>query len=291
MRNVAKSVPEQVIVPEQGAALGTLKQLPSLEKFRTEVLPLLTLVPRPRVDALISALYRTAEKKVELELQRTRAHNDKEMLRSNRSSRKAAMKLLSDALNLLSQTKDQYKVELEQIEFAVELEDFRFRFDDIIQHLKDAVEAAANFQLADAGQVHPHLRKKAERQLAQEKIAGEVVAGSIVPHDYPARPKSPNIDHWFIGELAACLDKYPRSGGRKIPAYGHIISEIFRIAFGDDRADDSVRQELGRQKMAGRPTYDLPSDLYVVPTRSSRQKKRRSSDHPSKAPLNPRRKM
>ena len=74
-------------------------------------------------------------------------------------------------------------------------------------------------------------------------------------HEYPVSSHSPDIDHWFIGAAADCLDQYKTGTGKKIPNYNHIISGLFRVAFNFTRTEESIRIELRRQKKDGRPTY------------------------------------
>jgi hypothetical protein len=141
------------------------------------------------------------------------------------------------------------------------LEEECHSFRGSIQFLEAALECADKYQLVFAGLIHPHFRRRpVEKQQAEQELAEGVAAEMIVSHQYPASPESPDIDHWFIGAAATCLDQYKTGTGRKIPSYDAIIRALFKVAFTDSRSAESIRIELRRQKKDGRPKY-----FFVVP--------------------------
>src|SRR5579864_9257341 len=224
------------------------KEEPSFEQFRAEMLRHLAPVPRPKVDALLKSLYLAVERKRELEIDSLVDRENVQMFRPSRLRMNRAAKLLMKAQQMIRRAKTQFPEQLHEIEEKAEGEEYEFTFDEVIQSLTDALEIAGNCQLADVGQIHPDMRTKKEGILARKKIGGGPVAGEIVGHDHPVSERSPEIDHWFIAEAASCLDKYPKSGGGKIPGYPHIIAQLFRVAFNDEsRTEESIRKELQHQ--------------------------------------------
>lgn len=238
----------------------TFKELADFEKFCRDMKPHLALVPQSELNALLKSLYEAAKWKTKLERWRDSAQDQLTINRKARISMSQARKLLDQALKILRKAVVQNWEELSEIEGSISIgfEDEPRTFKNTIQYLKDAVECADNWQLAYAGLIHPHLRSTAEKQQAQQKLSGGrgIVAGTILPHDYPARPRSPAIAHWFIGAAAECLDKYRTGTGKKIPRYDKIISMLFQVAFGDHgRNDENIRTELQRQERIGMPVY------------------------------------
>lgn len=225
--------------------------------------PLLTLVQRDELDSLLKCLYEAAKTKTQFEDYRNWAGENDEAVRKGRDSMAAVRKQLSKALHVIEKTAETNNAELEQIESWVEGGRFEFTFDEITQNLKSALEAAANIESLAAGMVHPHRRKPAEKDMAKQLIDPEIdthaLESSLESLVFPARPLSPDIDHWFIGAAADCLDRCRTGSGKNIPRRDEIISKTFEIAFEDDsRNAENIRTELGRQKIEGRPTYHLP---------------------------------
>jgi hypothetical protein len=135
--------------------------------------------------------------------------------------------------------------EVSQIDASIgSLEDDRYSIRKTIRYLEDAVKCADDYQLVFAGLIHADLRNRTEKQQSMQKLHGGdgIAAGTILSHPNPARPRSVQIDHWFIGAAATCLDQYRTGTGKKIAGYDHIISALFRVAFGNSkRSEQSIR--------------------------------------------------
>ena len=229
------------------------------ETFVQQMKPLLTLVPESELASLMQCLYAAAKKKLELEENRRWAGEMAKHFRKMRRSMKTAQKLLGRALRILERTEEKEGQNLRQMEWQEE--SYKFNFDETIQNLKRAWEAAGASQPFLAAAVHPHLRDKAEKEMAKQLMAPGVDAHSMEFLISPARPKSPDIEHWFIGAAADCLDKYRTGTGEKIPRHDQIISALFKIAFGDhSRSEENIRKELVRQEKSGRPSYLVPEE-------------------------------
>ena len=250
-------------LPNPPKTSGPSKKLPEFVVFVQAITPLLTRVQRDDVISLLECLYEATKTKIEFEQYRHWARENAEAVRKARDSMAAVRRQLSKASHVIEKTAEDNHAELEQIESWVKGGEFEFTFDEITEHLKRALETTANIEVFLAGMVHPHLRKPAEKNMAKRLLNPEIDAGlvesSFESLVFPARPLSPDIDHWFIGAAADCLDKFRTGTGRNIPRYDDIISKVFEIAFGDGERDaENIRTELGRQKKEGRPIYHPP---------------------------------
>jgi hypothetical protein len=118
-----------------------------------------------------------------------------------------------------------------------------------------ALEAAASRVAA----IHPSLRTLAEKKMAKRWLSR---FGSFEPADYPLiGPKTPAIDHWFIGQAHSRLLEFERqlSDGRKLPNKVGILTQLFEVLFKETRSPESIRKELERQKKSGVPEYSWPA--------------------------------
>lgn len=244
--------------------------LPGFLKFAHDMKPFLTLVQRSELDALLKCLYQAAERKIELERRRKEMQEDGgKTIREKKKSMSQASKLLNQALRNIKKAKLHHSEALALVESSIfSLEDECFSFRGSIQFLEAAVECADKYQFVFAGLIHPRLRRRpVEKRQAEQELAEGVAAGTIVSHQYPASHDSPDIDHWFIGAAAECLDQYKTGTGKKIPAYVAIIQALFRVAFQDvERSAESIRIELRRQKKDGAPRY-----LFFIASQPQRQ--------------------
>jgi hypothetical protein len=244
--------------------------LPGFLKFAHDMKPFLTLVQRSELDALLKCFYQAAEQKIELERRRKEIQEDDgRTIREKKKSMSQARKLLNHALRNIKKAKVEHSEALVLVEGSIfSLEDECFSFRGSIQFLEAAVECADKYQLVFAGLIHPRLRRRpVEKRQAEQELAEGVAAGAIASHQYPASPDSPDIDHWFIGAAAECLDRCTTGTGKKIPAYDGIIQALFRVAFQDvERSAESIRIELRRQKKDGAPRY-----LFLIASQPQRQ--------------------
>lgn len=240
---MAKDQPKPALAPEQP------KTLPDFDKFCLDMKPYLSRVRQTDVDLILQSLYRAAKIKVHFESERLWAQDEVPSLRSYRKKMAAAKTLISQALKLLANVDRDVRNDLVAERLGEGDEYVLYRFDEIVEFLEKAAQCAESSGLALVGQIHPDLRSKTEEQLAKNKIAGEVVAGTIMSPPYPARPKSSDIDHWFMGVAAKCLDQGQDVKGNKIPTQEKIIAKVFEVAFGDFmQTEGSVRRELTRQQ-------------------------------------------
>jgi hypothetical protein len=203
----------------------------------------------------------------------------------HRDSRRAisrAQTLLQKALPPLEKALDRYPSELEMIEnywYRAQ----RGKFAETVQFLRDALEIAKELASAYAAAVHPQLRgRKTEQRLAQELLT-EHRTDPFFPAEFPARKRSPDIDHWFISTAKACLDAFPIATGRKTYRYDIIIEQLFEIAFHDhSRSEENIRTELRRPAPAD--FLGLSAKLFEG---ENRARQPRSNPTPSHHPLSP----
>ena len=201
---------------DPGSDVRVFDKLPTFEQFSKEMQRWLTLVPRRKLRPLLKCLYLAAQDKIAFDQQRTWAGEKVVYFREGQIAMGAAKKSLGQLLEHLKSENEKHRESFETIENSTQGEEFEFTFEEIIQHLKDGIEAAGNFQLANAGQIHPHLRNKTEKALAKETLPRNHIAGTIVPHTITARDEFSDIDHWFIGSLPNA-SIYASSTGTMLP--------------------------------------------------------------------------
>ncbi len=236
--------------------------------------PALTLVKPRDLNGLLKALYQVVKEKEELERWREGALEGRTEIRKKRQSMVEVKKAFANALHILDEAYLKYAEEIASIDGTLGIPDDRWTLQNTFRYLFKAKWRADHFQILYAGRIHKNLRDKPiEKQQASEALAGGIVAGTIFSHDYPARPDSREIDHWFIGAAADCLDQYKTGQGGRIPGYGQIILRLFQVAFRDEhRTLASINTEMQRQKKSGRPEY--------APVLRTRKERQRSTSEP-----------
>jgi hypothetical protein len=207
----------------------------------------------------MKCLYRAAKRKKLLELWRDEAPRGVANLRRDRQSMSQTRKQLETALMVLAQAHVDNLTGLRLVEGSLFDLERDQSFAKIISYLRDAIECAEKWKLVFDGLISPELREKDERKRAKTELAAGVAAGTIVSHSYPVGEKSPDIDHWFIGAAAECLDQYKTERAKRIPRYNQIIYELFKVVDGRYRSFESIDRELRRQRKAGRPKFLFPT--------------------------------
>jgi hypothetical protein len=120
---------------------------------------------------------------------------------------------------------------------------------DISVSLRKMSADAALGEAIIAANMHPAKRTENEKRLVK-------VHHLSASHDEERRllrRKTPAVDHWFIGETAACLAKY---GGR-VSGKEKIIARLFEMIGEPGRTEGSISKELNRQSKQGRPALPL----------------------------------
>jgi hypothetical protein len=245
-----------------------VRQLPFFEEFASSIRKYLKGVRPVEAEALLETLYAAAKRKLDFDKARDAAPGAVREIRQKKAAMAKAGKLLAQALRILKKAQKQYPDQLWNIGSTVDsLEDDRQSLPNTIRYLESAVKGAADWQVLYSGLIHPQLRtRKSEQREAAQELPSGIVAGTILPlPTYAARQKSPDIDHWFIGEAAKCLDPYKTVRGKPIPGYPKVIAALFWIAFREKRSEDSIRIELRRQRKNGRP-----ESPFVLPTHRPR---------------------
>ena len=230
--------------------------LPDFDQFVGEMKQHLTLVPEKDLSPLLMYLYEAAKAKLEFEDYRRWAQAMATRYRRMRNSMEVAGKALSKAVDTLEKAKADDK-DLEFIEWIQK--GYKFNFEEITRQVKVALETVEDSKAALAAMIHPHLRSTPEKHSAKKLSDPNFDTSSLEDLVFPARTTSPEIDHWFMGAAAECLDKYRTGTDKKIPRYDKIIYELFKVAFRQTKRDvDSIRREVNRQMRSGRPAYQIP---------------------------------
>ena len=215
-----------------------------------------------QLENLLRELYRQAGLK-------TLYDNDIEgwpmAVRSIRTAIKSMLtikRLIGQAAKSIDEVRAGYPVQVEylnDLSLARQEPFFSDTLEDISQSLRKLLEDAALVEAMVASNMHPALRTPPERRLAQSfRLTGRSEEESLTrsfedKYEY-LTPKTPAIDHWFIGAAAECLNKCEQETGSRIRGKDKIIARIFEMMGEPGRTEGSISKELRRQKTQGRPS-------------------------------------
>jgi hypothetical protein len=237
---------------------GNATVFPKFEEFAQAMEQSLEKVQKKDCIPLLKCLYRAAKRKIQMERWRYEAPTGVENLRRDRKSMSETKTTLNSTLKILLKAQREKLPQLRLIEGSLFDLDRDQSFAKIIRYLEDAVEAAGKWKLVFDGLIPAELRDKDEKLRAKIELAEGIAAETIVSHPYPMSQKSSEIDHWFIGAAAECLDQYRTERGKKIPNPGSIIYQLFEAIEGRQGGFEGITKELRRQKKNGRPKLPFP---------------------------------
>jgi hypothetical protein len=137
----------------------------------------------------------------------------------------------------------------------------------IRQQLKELSDEVAGAECIYAALIHPKLRTSREKRLvSQDSSLFRNISAPVW------REKSPQIDHMFIGQIAACLEKLdietslrPNGRGKKLSTSASFFRQVFEAAFGVIKQEGAIAKELERQRNHGREFLIEPDDLTPYP--------------------------
>lgn len=243
--------------------------LRDFESFSSAVMALNGTPP----DRIVRELYSAAMMKAALENGLTLAQQGTRSLRRVRMRLSWLHALLQRALRSLETVETCYLTELEISE--------RFRakhgYDEsrsgrelskIKQQLARRSDGVADAECTYAALIHPRLRTAPENRLAGQTSSPirEISASPVW------REKSPQIDHMFIGQIAACLEQFEmetssQQTGRvkKLSTSASFFRQVFEAAFGVIKLEGTIAKELERQRKNGREFFVEPNLLRPYP--------------------------
>lgn len=242
-------------------------RLPSFRDFRAamEGLPQLLGVDPKQRRRVLKRIFRIAERKVALEEGAEFSRNRVQPLRTERNRMSRARNFVENALQALELT----RAEIPALEHSVTYEPLKsgeengplspaeITLEQVISYLKNLCEWLGERETIAAATIHPGLRSRAERLDAEKHFSR--AWHMIEPSGYPAiSEKTPDIAHWFIGEVASILQEIESDTATQIRNKQTFIARVFDSAFGELRTDESIRKELDRQKRQGKPNYGFP---------------------------------
>lgn len=112
------------------------------------------------------------------------------------------------------------------------------------------VEDAGLVEAMVVTNVHPAKRTEDEKSLI---TAHRLSAKHEEEYRKFLNPKTPAIDHWFIGVAADHLERLEKATGTRISGKEKIIARLFDMMGERGRTEESIGKELRRQKTQGRP--------------------------------------
>lgn len=203
-------------------------------------------VPEPHLTALLDDLYLLSRHKVFLERWVAADIGEAAQFRAYRRTFGAVETRLDNALKEIVSIAKQYP-KFDTVELLFGGEEVRNSVMNLADALLAGITLARQKKTRALEFINPKLRTPREQKENADAESRTHVA-------LPLRLKSPKIDHWFIGQADACLDKYQTAAQKQISRHDKVISHLFDAAFGDQSRDpDNIRKELRVQHQEGRP--------------------------------------
>lgn len=203
-------------------------------------------VPEPHLKALLDELYLLSRHKLFLERWVKADIREEKQFRAYRKTFRAVETRLSNALKEIVSIAEQYP-KFDTVELLFGAEEVRNSVMNLADALLAGISLARQKKTKALEFINPKLRTPREREEIADAESSTHVA-------LPLRLKSPKIDHWFIGQADACLDKYQTAAQKQIPRHDKVISHLFSAAFGNESRDPAnIRKELRVQRKEGRP--------------------------------------
>lgn len=166
---------------------------------------------------------------------------------------KASLKRAADEIDALTKVHSAEVAYLDEFTVWTQKPQFSAALREMSQSLRIMLEDAAFVEATIAANVHPAKRTKEEKRI----IASHRLSMSSDEGSRFFRPKTPAVDHWFIGAAAGCLEQCEKANATQIRGKEKIIAKLFEIIGEPGRTEGSILKELQRQKIQGRPSLSV----------------------------------
>jgi hypothetical protein len=213
---------------------------------------------KDQIEHLLSELYKFARHKIEYDIEIENWSKAIPKIRRARKSVGSIKKLIEQAADRFDSVPRKYPVEVKYLNDLTDAHQeplFSDALREISQSLRKMAEDAALVEGMIAANVHPAKRTEDEKSLI---TAHRLSARHEEEYRQFLRPKTPAVDHWFIGVAAHHLERYEKEAGTRISGKERIIARLFDMMGEPGRTEGSISKELRRQKIQGRPRLSLP---------------------------------
>jgi hypothetical protein len=244
-------------------ALRSFKEFSSQLKLSSRLSPL----TNDQRDILLRKLYTAALMKRFVEHQLLSLPRNTRALKRYVKRFAKLRKLLERALKNLDDVADTYAEDLEACKMLMSRFGYTVptakRISRMRAELRKACIALTRNEWQYAASIHPNERRGNERRLA-EQAKGRLFHPNFFPI---SRKESPQIDHVFIAQVAACLepfevkDRGPKRPPRTLATNAGFMCEVFRAAFGLVKEQKSVEKVLQREPKHERVFFVSPDSL------------------------------
>jgi hypothetical protein len=209
-----------------------------------------------QVETLLDELYRHAELKIQYD---ENVQSWQKVISEFRRARMSVLhikKCIEQAADRFDDITKDNRVLLEYLDVVTRFQQrptiFSVALCEIRGSLSELRETASIVEAMLAGSIHPAQRTSKENDLAR---LHNVSGGDVREYTF-LRPKTPAIDHWFIGAAADCLERCEKQNHTRISGKDKIIASLFEMLGEPGRTEGSIAKELRRQKTQGRPCLD-----------------------------------
>ena len=246
------------------------RQLKPLDYFMKEMgaLPQLRLnLAKDRIEGLLHGLYQVAWDKVRHDIEIDNWSKAIAKIRRTRKSVGNIKKVIELAADRFDTMLEKYPVEMQYLDNLTEAHQepvFSEALREISRSLRRMAHDAVQVEGIMAATMHP-----AKKTQGEERLIRSLRLYAKFEDEYPQflTPKTPAVDHWFIGQVAEKLERFEENTKTRIRAKEVIIARLFEIMGDFGRSEGSISKELRRQKTQGRPNLHIPScpedDQYV----------------------------
>jgi hypothetical protein len=213
---------------------------------------------KDEIEGLLHELYKFARLKISYDIEIENWSTAIPKIRRSGKVMRGIKKSFDQAADRFASIPKKHPVEvryLDDLTLAHQEPRFSEALEEILRSLRKMGEDAALVEAMIATNVHPAKRTESEKKLI---AAHRLSARHEDEYRQFLRPKTPAVDHWFIGVAADHLERVGKETGTRIRGKEKIIARLFEMMGESGRTEESISKELRRQKTEGRPNLSLP---------------------------------
>ena len=213
---------------------------------------------KDEIEGLLHELYKFARLKISYDIEIENWSTAIPKIRRSGKVMRGIKKSFDQAADRFASIPKKHPVEvryLDDLTLAHQEPRFSEALEEILRSLRKMGEDAALVEAMIATNVHPAKRTESEKKLI---AAHRLSARHEDEYRQFLRPKTPAVDHWFIGVAADHLERVGKETGTRIRGKEKIIARLFEMMGESGRTEESISKELRRQKNQGRPQIHQP---------------------------------
>jgi hypothetical protein len=213
---------------------------------------------KDEIEGLLHKLYEVAQRKISYDIEIDNWSTAIPKIRRSAKVMRGIKKSFDQAANRFASISTKHPVEvsyLDDLTLAHQEDRFSEALVEILRSLRKMGEDAALVEAIIVSNVHPAKRTESEKKLITAHLPRTRREDAYRQF---LRPKTPAVDHWFIGVAADHLERVEKETGTGIRGKEKIIARLFEMMGEPGRTEESISKELRRQKNQGRPRLHQP---------------------------------